>query len=245
MVVWRPLTYLQSFGKVYAMALDVFMKCGTKQTSEKGRETLRFELELAPPTDVSTNEWSYMQLVDDALKKVKFGAFSNALWSFEHGKRILYHKARALFVLCGGFSVDFAEVSHFFDKENDSLYWFFAFVAGSTTTDGAWPLRRRLRCQDSGYCKEVRRKIRESSDKAVRPSGVTLYACVDNLTFDPSTNLHLQCPRKRKLHESVRREFLHIVISIPARPFQPQCIQLNSKLSSAVVLGYQWHFPWH
>lgn len=61
------------------MALDVFMKCGTKQTSEKGRETLRFELELAPSTDVSTNEWSYMQLVDDALKKVKFGAFSNAL----------------------------------------------------------------------------------------------------------------------------------------------------------------------
>lgn len=144
-----------------------------------------------------------------------------------------------------GFQWTLLKSAIFFDKENDSLYWFFAIVAGSTTTDGAWPLRRRLRCQDSGYCKEVRRKIRESSDKAVRPSGVTLYACVDNLTFDPSTNLHLQCPRKRKLHESVRREFLHvvIVISIPVRPFQSQCIQLNRKLS--VVLGYQWHSPWH
>ena len=52
------------------------MNCGTRQTAE---ETLRFELELAPPTDGSTNEWSYVRLVDDTLKKVKFGTFSNDL----------------------------------------------------------------------------------------------------------------------------------------------------------------------
>ena len=53
------------------MALDTFINGERKQTAKKRGETLRFELELAPSTEeTTTNEWSYVQLVEDALKKV-------------------------------------------------------------------------------------------------------------------------------------------------------------------------------
>lgn len=71
------------------MALDTFINGERKQTAKKRGETLRFELELAPPTEETTNEWSYVQLVDDALKKVHIQVFLSVISSFEHGKRLL------------------------------------------------------------------------------------------------------------------------------------------------------------
>ena len=70
------------------MALDTFINGERKQTAKKRGETLRFELELAPPTEETTNELSYAQLVDDALKKVHARAFLSVMSSFEHGKRL-------------------------------------------------------------------------------------------------------------------------------------------------------------
>ena len=72
------------------MALDTFINGERKQTAKKRGETLRFELELAPSTEeTTTNEWSYVQLVDDALKKVHVQVFLSVISSFEHGKRLL------------------------------------------------------------------------------------------------------------------------------------------------------------
>ena len=72
------------------MALDTFINGERKQTAKKRGETVRFELELAPPTEETTiNEWSYVQLVDDALKKVHVQVFLSVISSFEHGKRLL------------------------------------------------------------------------------------------------------------------------------------------------------------
>ena len=45
------------------------------QKPKKKGQTLRFELELAPPNDDSTNEFSYAHLKDDALTKVHFSPF--------------------------------------------------------------------------------------------------------------------------------------------------------------------------
>ena len=71
------------------MALDTFINGERKQTAKKRGKTLRFELELAPSTEETTNEWSYVQLVDDALKKVHVQVFLSVTSSFEHGKRLL------------------------------------------------------------------------------------------------------------------------------------------------------------
>lgn len=72
------------------MALDTFINGERKQTAKKRGETVRFELELAPPTEETTiNEWSYVQLVDDASKKVHVQVFLSVISSFEHGKLLL------------------------------------------------------------------------------------------------------------------------------------------------------------
>lgn len=71
------------------MALDTFINGERKQTAKKRGETLRFELELAPSTEETTNELFYVQLVDDALKKVHVQVFLSVISSFEHGKRLL------------------------------------------------------------------------------------------------------------------------------------------------------------
>ena len=53
------------------MTSQVSMNGGEKQSSEKGAVTLRFELSLAPPTDDTTNEFSYVHLVNDRCKQVR------------------------------------------------------------------------------------------------------------------------------------------------------------------------------
>lgn len=52
------------------MELEAFIN-GDKQKKDKKRgRTLRFELELAPPTEDSTNEFSYTDLVEEEERKV-------------------------------------------------------------------------------------------------------------------------------------------------------------------------------
>ena len=83
------------------MALDTFINGERKQTAKKRGETLRFELELAPPTEETTNEWSYEQLVDEKLKKVHARSFLSVISSFEYGKRLLKRWEYSLVVVCG------------------------------------------------------------------------------------------------------------------------------------------------
>lgn len=52
------------------MASQVSMVRGKKTEGKEGGATIRFELELAPPTDDTTNEFSYVHLVKDKETKV-------------------------------------------------------------------------------------------------------------------------------------------------------------------------------
>ena len=54
------------------MALEAYVNGQKKKSAGENGDTLRFELELALPTDEGTNEFSYGHLVADALKKVYF-----------------------------------------------------------------------------------------------------------------------------------------------------------------------------
>ena len=60
------------------MALEAYVNGQRKKSPEKSNDTLRFELELAPPTDESTNEFSYAHLVADAQRKVHFEPFTRS-----------------------------------------------------------------------------------------------------------------------------------------------------------------------
>lgn len=51
------------------MELDA---CINGKKEERPKETLRFELGLREPNEEVTNEFSYLLLVEDALKKVPF-----------------------------------------------------------------------------------------------------------------------------------------------------------------------------
>ena len=53
------------------MTSQVSMNGGKKPGSKKVGHTLRFDLNLAPPTDDNTNEFSYVHLVKDKCKEVK------------------------------------------------------------------------------------------------------------------------------------------------------------------------------
>ena len=54
------------------MALEAVIN-GDRQTKGRKRgRSLRFELKLAPPTEDSTNEFSYVELVENAQEKVPF-----------------------------------------------------------------------------------------------------------------------------------------------------------------------------
>lgn len=53
------------------MALEAFINGDKQKTGKKRGRTLRFQLELALPTEESTNEFSYAELVDEELKKVR------------------------------------------------------------------------------------------------------------------------------------------------------------------------------
>ena len=55
------------------MELEAVVNGHKKKTGEKLGETLRFDLELASPTEESTNEFSYARLVDKRRKKVRIG----------------------------------------------------------------------------------------------------------------------------------------------------------------------------
>ncbi len=52
------------------MALEAYVNGKREKSAGKSGDTLRFEVELALPTDDSTNEFSYARLVADALGKV-------------------------------------------------------------------------------------------------------------------------------------------------------------------------------
>lgn len=54
------------------MALEAFINGDKQKTGKKRGRTLRFELELTLPTEESTNEFSYEDLVDGELRKVRF-----------------------------------------------------------------------------------------------------------------------------------------------------------------------------
>lgn len=81
------------------MELEAVVNGHKKKTGEKLGETFRFDLELASPTEESTNEFSYERLVAKRRKKVPYGLhwglFANALvplvysmyalvWVYEH-----------------------------------------------------------------------------------------------------------------------------------------------------------------
>lgn len=53
------------------MTSQVAMNGEKKLEGKKVGVTLRFDLNLAPPTDGSTNEFSYVHLVKDKCKEVK------------------------------------------------------------------------------------------------------------------------------------------------------------------------------
>lgn len=55
------------------MALKAYVNGKREKSPRKSGDTLRFELELALPTDDSTNEFSYAHLVADAENKVHTG----------------------------------------------------------------------------------------------------------------------------------------------------------------------------
>ena len=56
------------------MALDAYINGKTEKRPKEVEETLRFELGLRVPTEEDTNEFSYLLLVEDALRKVSFRA---------------------------------------------------------------------------------------------------------------------------------------------------------------------------
>lgn len=65
------------------MELEAVVNGHKKKTGDKLGETLRFDLELASPTEESTNEFSYERLLAKKRKKVSFeahlGSFSNVM----------------------------------------------------------------------------------------------------------------------------------------------------------------------
>ena len=54
------------------MALEACINGDKQKTAKKRGRTVRFELELVPPTEESTNEFSYTDLVDGQQRKVTF-----------------------------------------------------------------------------------------------------------------------------------------------------------------------------
>lgn len=54
------------------MALEAFMNGDKQKKTRKRGRTLRFELELSPPTEESTNEFSYTDLVEGEQRKVTY-----------------------------------------------------------------------------------------------------------------------------------------------------------------------------
>ena len=65
------------------MALEAFINGDKLKADKKRRRTLRFELELARPTEETTNEFSFTELVERAQRKVTFclGALKTAVMS--------------------------------------------------------------------------------------------------------------------------------------------------------------------
>lgn len=54
------------------MALEAVINGDRQPKGRKRGRTLRFELKLAPPTEDSTNEFSYVELVENTQEKVPF-----------------------------------------------------------------------------------------------------------------------------------------------------------------------------
>ena len=54
------------------MALEACINGDKQKTAKKRGRTLRLELELVPPTEEFTNEFSYTDLVDGERRKVMF-----------------------------------------------------------------------------------------------------------------------------------------------------------------------------
>ena len=60
------------------MALEAVINGDKQKKTKKRGRTLRFELELAPPTEESTNEFSYTDLVVGEQRKVNIWPFRGA-----------------------------------------------------------------------------------------------------------------------------------------------------------------------
>ena len=58
------------------MALEAFINGDKQKRAKKRGRTLRFDLELAPPTEASTNEFSYTELAEGEQRKVRQGSFT-------------------------------------------------------------------------------------------------------------------------------------------------------------------------
>lgn len=53
------------------MALEAFINGDKRKRAKQRGRTLRFDLELAPPTEEFTNEFSYTELVEGEERKVR------------------------------------------------------------------------------------------------------------------------------------------------------------------------------
>ena len=120
------------------MALEAFIN-GDK-AKKRGR-TWRFELELAPPTEESTNEFSYAELVDRELKKVKFKCYLG------RSKQWLCVKAPGRSNSCCGCSVCGGSEIHKESRVCVSLpsHRFFRFSTGRGKTKGRGCATKRAR----------------------------------------------------------------------------------------------------
>ena len=67
------------------MALEDRINGDKPKGPRKRGRTLRFDLELAPSTEESTNEFSYTELVDGDERKVTPGYFTGGLAGFCRG----------------------------------------------------------------------------------------------------------------------------------------------------------------
>ena len=71
------------------MALETVINGDKQKAGKKRGRTLRFDLDLVPPTEESTNEFSYTDLVEGGERKVSPWVVYGAQNSCDHEKRAL------------------------------------------------------------------------------------------------------------------------------------------------------------